>query len=107
MKDRKVGLDFRLKNDERRTCLLKEVERNNFISEKHKNVSRLLNYSQILIVLISVISGFVSSSAFASLLGVVVSIASFAVGLKISVITAEILKSVSQLSKKSRKSMIK
>ena len=55
MKERKVGLDFRLKNDERRTCLLKEVERNNFISEKHKNVSRLLNYSQILIVLFRVL----------------------------------------------------
>ena len=59
---------------------------------KHKKVSRALNYFECFLVFVSAVSGCVSISTFASLVGVPVAIASSAVGIKICAITARIRK---------------
>ena len=75
------------------------------MSKKHKKVYRVLNYIEHLLLLISTVTGFVSISVFASLLGIPTGIESSPVGLEIGVITAEIKKYKSIIKKK--KIMIK
>ena len=53
------------------------------MSEKHEKVWRTLNYFEHFLIFISVVRGCVSVSAFASLVGVPVGIASSAVGIKL------------------------
>ena len=72
------------------------------MKEKHKKVYRVLNYSAHFIF-ISAVSGSVSISAFASLVGAPVGITSFAVGLKICAVTAGIKKYESIIKKKRKK----
>ena len=61
-----------------------------------------MDYFQNFLVFVSNISGWVSVSSFALLVGIPIGIASSAIGLKIGVITAEIA-SICQLSKKKKK----
>ena len=65
------------------------------MSKKYKKGCRVLNYIDQSLILISTISGCVSISAFASLVGISIGITSSAIGLKICAITAGI-KSISQ-----------
>ena len=64
------------------------------MSKKHEKVLyyfvRGLNYIEHLLISMSAVTGCVSISAFASLVGIPVGITSYAVGLKICVITAGI-----------------
>ena len=62
------------------------------MSEKHENVCKVLNYIDPLLIAVSTISGCVSISAFASLVGISVGITSYAIGLKICGIIAGIKK---------------
>ena len=71
--------------------------------KKHKKVCRLLNYIEDSLIAISTITGCVSISAFASLVGVPIGITSFVIGLKICVITAGIKKRKSIMKKKRKK----
>ena len=59
-------------------------------NEKHKKVCWTLNYFENFLVFVSAIIGCVSVSAFASLVGVSVDMASFAVGLKFCTPISEI-----------------
>ena len=87
-KDKYGKLRFQTKQiDERGNYLLEVLEHNDLISGKHKRVFRPLNYTKHFIVFISAVSGYVSISAFASLVSVPVGIASSAVGIKICAIT--------------------
>ena len=61
---------------------------NELISEKHKNVCRVLNYIDDSLIMISTITGCVSMSAFASLVGIPIEITSSTIGLKTCVITS-------------------
>ena len=70
------------------------------MSEKLKQVSRALNYSEHLLV--SGVNSCVSVSVFASLVGVSVGIASSAVGIKICAITTGIKKCKSIIKKKKK-----
>ena len=70
------------------------------MSEKLKQVSRALNYSEHLLV--SGVNSCVSVSVFASLVGVSVGIASSAVGIKICAITTGIKKYKSIIKKKKK-----
>ena len=65
------------------------------MSKKHKKRCRVLNYIDHSLIATSTITGCVSISAFASLVGIPIGITSSATGLKIWVITQE-LKSISQ-----------
>ena len=64
------------------------------ISKKHKKVCRVLNYTEHLLILTSTVTGCVSICALISLDDIPESIASSAITIKISVITAGIIKSI-------------
>ena len=71
---------------------LKEINQNEITSKKYRKVSRVLNYIEHLLILISAVTGSASISASASLVGIPIGITTSAVGSKICVITAEIKK---------------
>ena len=73
------------------------------MSKKHKKVCRVLYYIDQLLIIISTITGYVSISAFASLVGIRIGITSTATGLKMCVITAGIRKYKSIIKKKKKK----
>ena len=73
------------------------------MSKKHKKVCRVLNYINHLLIAICTITGWVSISAFASLVGIPIGIASSPIGLKNCVITAGIRKNKSIMKKKRKK----
>ena len=76
--------EFRLKKiDEIRNYLIEEINRNELMSKKHENVCRVLNYIDHLLIAICTITGCVSISAFASLVGIPIGITSSAIGLKV------------------------
>ena len=96
--------EFRLKKiDEIRNYLTEEINQSEVMSKKHKQVCKVLNYIEHLLIIISTITGCVSISAFASLVGIPIGIASSTIGLKICVITAGIKKYKSIIKKKKKK----
>ena len=72
------------------------------MSKKHKNICRVLNYIDHLLIVISIITGCVFISAFVSLVGFPVGIASSTTGLKMCVITAGIKKYKSIIKKRKK-----
>ena len=62
------------------------------MSEKYEKTCKYLNHVEHLLILVSTVTGCVSDSAFASLVCVLISITSSAVGMKICAITAGINK---------------
>ena len=75
------------------------------MSKKHKKVCRILNYIDNLLIVISTISGYVSISDFASLVGIPIGTTISAIGLKICAINTGIKNSI--LLKRRGRSMIK
>ena len=91
MVEENISQEFRLKNiDETRNYLIEEINRNELMSKKHKKVCTTLNYIEHFLILGSTITGCVSISAFASLVGIPIGITSSAIVLKICEITAGI-----------------
>ena len=85
-----------LKNiDEIRDYLIEETNRNALMSKRYKKTCRVLNYTGNSLIVISTITGCVSISAFASLLSIPTRIITYAIGLKIFVITARTQKHMS------------
>ena len=78
--------------DEIRNYLIEEINRNELLSKKYKNVGRVSNYIEHLLIAVSEITGCVSISVFASLVGLLTEIASSTIGLGICVITVAIKK---------------
>ena len=96
--------EFRLKNiGEERNYLIEEINRNELMSKKHKNVCIIINYIEHFLILGFTITGCVSISAFVSLAGISIGITSSAIGLKICAITAGIKKYKSIIKKKKKK----
>ena len=75
--------------------MIEEINRYELMSNKHKNVCRVLNYIDHLLIVTSAINGCISIFAFASLVGIPLGITNSAIELKICVITAGI-KNLSQ-----------
>ena len=73
------------------------------MSKKHKRVCRVLNYIDHSLNEIYTITGCVSISAFASLVGISVEVPSSTIGLKTCVTTASIKKYKSIIKKKRKK----
>ena len=97
MSEKNINQEFRLKKiDEMRNYLIEEVNQNKLMNKKHKNVCRVLNYIDHLLIKISTITGWVSISTFSSLVGIPIEITSPALGLKTCAITAEIKRYKSQ-----------
>ena len=85
--------------DEKKNYFIKEINQNELMRKKHKNVCRALNYIEHLLILVSTVTRSVSISPFSSLFGIAISITSSAKGLKIFVITGGI-KNYKQIIKK-------
>ena len=103
MPEENINEEFRLKRmDEIRNYIIKDINRNELMSKKHKNVSRVSNYIDDSLIAISIFTGCVSISAFTSLVGFTIGIASSTIGLEICVITAGI-KKYKLIIKKERK----
>ena len=104
MSEENISQEFRLKNiDETKNCFLEEIKKNEITGKKHKKVCTTLNYIKHFLILASTITGCISISAFASLIGIPIRIISFPIGLKICAITAGIKKSKSIIKKKKKK----
>ena len=104
MLEENIYQEFRLeKIDEIRNYFIEEINQNELMSEKHKNVCKILNYIDHSLTVISTITGCVSMSAFSSLVGFPIGITSSAIGLKICVITAGIKKYKSIIKIKDKK----
>ena len=81
-----IGREFRLKEiHEKRNYFIVEIKQNELISKKHKKIHKILNYTEHLLFLASIVTGHVSISAFASSVGIPVGIESSAGTTKISV----------------------
>ena len=101
MAEENLSQEFRLKDiDETRKYLIEEINQNDLMSKKHKKVCMALNYMEQSLILVSAITGCVSVSANVSLICIFISIASFAVGLKICAIPKGIKKSIIKKHKK-------
>ena len=100
MSKKNMNQQFRLtKIDEIRNYLIKEINRNGLMSK-----DRVLDYIDIIShIAISPITGCVSISGFASLVGIPIGITSSETELKTSVITAGIKKYKSMIKKKKKK----
>ena len=89
MVEENMSQEFRSKNtDETGNYFLQEKEQNEQTSKKHKKVCTTLNYIEHFLILASTITGCISISAFASLLGIPIGNMSSAIGLKICEIAA-------------------
>ena len=89
--------------DKRRNYFTEEIRQNELISKKHKDFCKYLNHIERLLILASTVTGFVSISAPASLVGIPGGIASSAVTIQIYVITAGIKNYKSIIKKKKKK----
>ena len=104
MAEENISQEFRLKNiDETRNYLIEEINQNELMSQNLKKICTTLNYIEHFLILASTITGCVSISAFASLVGIPIGITSSAIGLKICAITAGIKKYKSIIKKKKKK----
>ena len=104
MPDENISQRFRLKNiNEMRNYLIEEINQNELKNIKHKKVYRILNYIKHLLILISTVTGCVSISSFASLVGIPIRITSSSIGLDICVITGGIKRYKSIIKKKKKK----
>ena len=99
-----ASLEFRLtKIYETRKYLLGKIKHNDVMSEEYKKTCKYLNYVEYLLILASVITVFVSISAFSSLVSVPVSMTSSVVGIKVCAIIARIKKYKSIVKKMKKK----
>ena len=85
---------------EKRNYFLEKIEQNKLMSRENKNVFTTLNYIERFLILASAITGCISISAFASLLGIPIGNTSSAIGLKIWAIAAGIKNYKSIIKKK-------
>ena len=81
------------------------MNQNDLINKKHKNVCRVLNYIDHLLIVTSTITGCVFISVFASIVAIPIGIASSIIRLKIRVISAGIKKYKSIIKKRGRSKM--
>ena len=98
MVEENISQEFRSKNiDETRNYFLEEIKQNELMTKKHKKVRTTLNYIKNFLILVSTITGYISISAFVSLIDIPIEITGSAIGSKICGITAwNELKSISQ-----------
>ena len=102
--EKNISQEFKLKNiAETRNYLIEEINRNELTTKKHQKVCATLNYIEYFLILGSTITGYISISSFASMIGIAIGITSSGVGLKICVITAAIKRYQSITQKKKKK----
>ena len=95
--------ELRLKNiEETRNYSIKETDQNELVNKKYRKVCATLNYIEHFLILAPVVTGCVSISTFASLVGISLGVTSSVIGLKICAITAGI-KNYKSIFKKNEK----
>ena len=83
MTEENISQVFRLKNiDKKRNCFIEEIMQNELMSKKLKKPCKTLNYIDRFLILVSTITGGISISYFASLLGIPIETTSSVIGLK-------------------------
>ena len=82
---------------------LEKIEQNELMSKKYKKVCTTLSHIEHFVILASIITGCISISAFASLLGLPIGITSSAIELKTCAITAGIKRYKSTIKKNKKK----
>ena len=81
MVEENMNQEFRQKSKEQtRNYFVKGIEENELMSMKYKKVCSILNYTQNFPILASTVTGCISISDFASLLGTPIGVTSYAVG---------------------------
>ena len=71
MAEENISQEFRLKNiAEMRNHFLEEIKQNELMSRKHKKACTTLNYIEHFLIFVSKITGCISISVFAYLLGI-------------------------------------
>ena len=104
MTEGNISQEFRLKKiNETRNYFVEKIEQNELMSKKHKKVCMALNYIKNFNILASTVTGCISISAFASLLGVPIGITDSAIGLKSLAINAGIKRYRLIIKKKQKK----
>ena len=107
MFEENVSQEIRLKNiDKIRNYLIKEINKNQILSKKHKKVCRVLRYIEHLLTATSTVSECMSISAFVSLVGILIGNTDSAIGLKVCVITAGIKKYKLKITRKKKNDQI-
>ena len=92
--------EFKMKNIyDTRNNFLEEIKQNGLMNKKRKKVCATPNYIEHFLILASTITGFISVSAFAYLIGIPKGITSSAIGLKNCEIAAGIKKYKSMITK--------
>ena len=77
-----MSQEFKLKNiNGTRNYFLETIKQNELVSKKHKNVCTTLKYIEHFLILASPITGCISISAFAPLIGIPTGITNSAIGL--------------------------
>ena len=69
MSEENIRQEFRMKNIVKTRNFIKEVNQNELMSMKHEKASRVFNYIEQFLILITAVPGCVSNSSFPSLLG--------------------------------------
>ena len=85
--------------DEVRNYLIEEIKQNELMSKKYEKVCTTLNYIEHFLILALTITGCVSISAFASLIGILIGITSSTIELKSCTITVGVKKYKSIIKK--------
>ena len=88
--------------DETRNSFIEEINQNELMSKKHKEVCRIFNHTYHLLILNSTVAGCVFSYTFA-LVGILIGITISTIALNICEITAGIKKYRSIIKKKKKK----
>ena len=84
MAEENISQKFKLKNiEEIKNYFIKETDRNELMIKKYKKVCSVLNFIKHFLILVSVVTGCISISTFASLIGIPIGIRSCAIRLKI------------------------
>ena len=78
--------------EETKNYFIKEIDQNELMIKKRKNVCMTLNCIEHFLILASAVTRCISISAFSSLLGITIGITSSVIGLKICAITLGIIK---------------
>ena len=96
MEEENITQEFRLKKiEETRNYFIEDMNWNELMSKNHEKVCATLNHQQHFLILGSTITGYVSISAFTSLVAILTGITSSEFGLKICAVL-KYLKNISQ-----------
>ena len=104
MTDENISQKFRLKDiHESKHYFVEEMEKNKLMIKMQKKIFTILNCTGQFLILVYAVTGCISISTFASLLGIPMEIDRSATRLKVCSITAEVKKYMSIIKKKIKK----